>query len=272
MSARFCSFCGKPLPTVGTFCPFCGAARPDVALAPPSAAPPPATYGPLPELGLPSPAAPAVDRVALNRVQLAAIMGLTGAAFSIVATSVGYLVQPAPISTASGLTFLFPWFEFVLLGAVTALALVEILLFRWAFRGLSRLDRTFLTPASLTLLALGGLLGTLVALALVIYAGLNFAPCSSSSLSPGAPVCGPSPLFWVGFALAGAAAIVLLVGYVGMLVGVWRLGKRYNDGRFRFGAILLLLPFLGVAGAVLILLGARNALREAESPGFFSRA
>jgi hypothetical protein len=169
------------------------------------------------------------------------------------------------------LTFVFPWFDSFLLGAAAALTLVEIFLFRRAFRDLSRNDRTFVTPASLTLLALGGLLITTVGATLVIYAGLNTAPCSSPGVSLGAPVCGPPAVFWVGIALAGAGAIVLLIGYIGMLIGVWRLGKRYHNDRFRIGAILLILPFLGVVGAALILVGTRNALRETESPGFFSR-
>lgn len=96
MTTRFCSFCGKPLPSTGTFCPSCGAAIP---VASPSAGPvgpiPGPAPGPFPMPGYgsvgvraaapsPSPASRAEDLRSLPWVEWAAMVGLLSAVISIV--------------------------------------------------------------------------------------------------------------------------------------------------------------------------------------------
>ncbi len=64
------------------------------------------------------------------------------------------------------------------------------------------------------------------------------------------------------------AAIVLFAGYIGLLVGIWRLGSRYSEWMFKVGAIFLLIPFLNVAGAVFVLIAARES--GGKKPGAFA--
>jgi hypothetical protein len=53
-------------------------------------------------------------------------------------------------------------------------------------------------------------------------------------------------------------AIVLLIGAIGLLIGIWRLGTRYQEGLLKVAAILLILPVLNIVGFVLILVASRS--------------
>jgi hypothetical protein len=64
------------------------------------------------------------------------------------------------------------------------------------------------------------------------------------------------------------AAIALFVGYIGLLVGIWRLGTRYGEWMFKVGALFLIFPFLNVAGTIFILIAARES--GGKTPGAFS--
>ena len=68
-------------------------------------------------------------------------------------------------------------------------------------------------------------------------------------------------------AVMGITAIIILVGYIGLLIGIWRLGSRYSSDGFKVGAVLLIFPVLSVAGAILILVSARNARARIEMAG-----
>jgi hypothetical protein len=142
----------------------------------------------------------------------------------------------------------------VLLVASIALALVELWLYREAFRELSPYDAGFSTPRTLALLAIIGL-----ALLVVGFAGLfavidQAINCAGGSSISSSCINLGEVLGLLG--LIGVSAIIALVGFIGVLIGIWRLGTRYNEGLFKAGAILLI--FIGFVGAILILIAARS--------------
>jgi hypothetical protein len=285
MATRFCAFCGQPVAPNGRFCSACGAAVGGTAPPPSPAGTPPSYVATGPAAYTPyRPSYPADqgsliasgggDRLALSNVFLAAILGLVGVVLSyseLFTTSVTASFTGAT-TTSTGGSFTLDMTELYVLvalgGAGVVLALIELWLYRQAFRTLARDDSRFSTPASLTLLALVALLVIIVvaiALVGVVYQAIICAgpgnPITSACINAGS-VLGL-------IVIIGVAAIVLLVGYIGLLIGIWRLGTRYGEDMFKVGAILLIIPLLNVVGLILILVAtnsARGRLRAGSSP------
>lgn len=275
MGARYCSYCGRPVAPNANFCASCGAPVAGAAPTPaPTGAPltfsvppppPPTSYYPSYPVAPrgPSPASAALDRSALSQVYLAAILGLVGAILSVVslfATPAFSFVSTT--TTSSGTSVSLDMTGLYLVVAVGAagfiLGILELWLYREAFRTLASQDDRFSTPASLTLMAL-------IAVFLLAAALLGLvAVVSQAIVCAGSGNAITSSCINVGAALAVLAAIailgiVLLVGYIGFLIGVWRLGTRYSDGMFKAAAILLIIPILNVVGTILILIASHSA-------------
>jgi len=220
---------------------------------------------------------PAAEQVALSNVGWAAILGLVGALISVVELAFTPAFSFVTVSTnPSGSTSLSvnqtALALVVVLAAVgIALVVAELLLYRRAFVALRNLDERFSTPATLTLLALVGigilflaLLGILSALSQAITCSGQGNPISSSCLDTGT-------LLGL-LAVLGVAGIVAFVGFIGLLIGIWRLGTRYDETMFKVGAILLIFPVLNLVALILILLAARSArghLHGTSSPAPF---
>lgn len=274
MATRFCPYCGRPVAPNANFCPSCGAALGGAGPtpgAPPGAppgyfvpvSPPPTAYPP----GYPLPPGTPVgsseaDRWALSSVGLAALLGLIGAVLSFVGE---LLVTPVVsiVSTSSGgssvsvdLTALYLLAALGVVGFV--FVLIEIWLYRRAFHALSPQDSRFSTPAKLALLAFITLLVAAVLLIALLGAIYQSVVCAGS----GNPITGACINGGEILALAGVLGIVsilALVGYIGVLIGIWRLGTRYREGMFKVGAVLLIIPLLNIIGLILILIAARSA-------------
>ncbi|MGA7649177.1 MAG: DUF973 family protein [Thermoplasmata archaeon] len=213
-----------------------------------------------------------VDRVALSNVTLAAIMGLAGVVLSLLAlldTPAFSLIGVTTVGSGTSLSV--NTSGLYLLGAVggggIAFTLLELWFYRRAFRTLARQDRRFSTPTTLVWLAMVAvviIVAAVVALLVVLYDAI---------LCAGAGYVLTSRCLNVGelLALAGIvaiAAIVLLAGYIGLLIGIWRLGTRYGEWMFKVGAIFMIIPFLNVAGTIFILIAARES--SGKTPRAFS--
>jgi Protein of unknown function (DUF973) len=211
---------------------------------------------------------------ALSKVSLAAALGLIGAILSFVelfatpATSLsGSTVNGSPTFVLSVETLYF-------IGAVAGIGLVfglvELLFYRQAFATLAAVDPRFSTPSSLVLAAMVGLVIVVLAgvgLFVVVYQAILCAgagsPITSTCLDAG------TLLGLVG--LLVVAALIVFVGYIGLLVGIWRLGTRYDESLFKVGAVLLIIPVLNLVGLILIIVAARAARNKAgRAPGAIS--
>lgn len=256
MSTAFCERCGAPRNPGAAFCGGCGA--PFAAAAPPL---PPGTYPPgFQRLGGDAPGSGTADDVrALRSVAWAALVALIGAVVSLVVLFTGGLSLSVGASSG-GSTSSLPggsalWLELGVVVVADAFVLVEVGLFRSAFRTLAARDARFRTPASLALVLLIALVLLVPLYAWTIVLIASVLSCTGTATS--------IPASCISSALLGAAlllivvAIAALVGYVGLLVGIWRLGGRFADSRFKIGAVLLIFPLLNLVGAILILLAAR---------------
>jgi len=265
---RFCAGCGQPLsPEVG-FCSRCG--RPSSFASAPSL-PGAETTGPLPSPGRfpgpngrppagfgPFPPSPSRDREALGWVHWASVVALVGSV-----ESIAWVVWDAVQSSGSGPAWGL-WFTSVgqvelaacfLVAVGFAFGLVEFVFLRRAFVALRSVEPRFGSPATSATVALVAL--PIVALgAALVLAGLA-RTLSCSNIPSGVDcVATSSPAFLAGAGLVFLGGITLVIGALGVLIGVWRLGTRYSESRFQVGAILLLVPFLAPVGWVVILLGA----------------
>ncbi len=284
MATRFCSSCGRPLVTGAAFCPNCGAA---VAPGPTptggatvagAAGGVPFAYAPAPAgnypgtvmAGLPNgptPASRSNDLSALSAANLAAILALIAAVVSfldLTAGRIGTALTVAPGGTTStSVTLPDPRLLAVLLIAGAAFLIAELLLWRVGFRHLAHVDPRFGSPATLALVAIVGFVVVWVGVALLLN-GLYSAVACAGSGGPLTVSCLNTSTFWIGLALVVIGAIAALVGEIGVLIGIWRLGTRYDDPLFKAAAILTLIPILSIVAAILILVGVHNARERVQ--------
>lgn len=275
----FCSFCGGPLPAAGTFCPSCGAAVPGAAGAsgppppppgfPPGAPPPPGYGSPYGSVfpPVPTPASRTADRRSLTFAEVAAVLfivsGLVGAVVEFSGRLSGLLT---PVTTPSGTTISLPspWIWIGYLGGLTAVDLVVLLLLRTSFHDLVPFDRNFSSPSTLSLVAIFAIVIVMVGTALLLV-GLYQAVSCVGTGQPLTRGCVFSGAFIAGLALLAVGAIAALVGFIGVLMGIWRLGTRYSEGLLKVAAVLLIFPVLNIVGAILMLVGTRSALQRVEA-------
>ncbi|MGI0156812.1 MAG: DUF973 family protein [Thermoplasmata archaeon] len=222
--------------------------------------------------GAPTGASRESDARALSHVTVAAILALVGAIAGLVGVFDTSVIAELTASTGTpGTSFalsLSALYLLVILAGVGVLfGILELVFYRLAFHALTPHDRRFSTPGTLVLLALVAIVIIVAAGAVILYQFYQGVLCAgagnlvtSNCLSTG------TLLDMVG--IIGAAAILALIGWIGLLVGIWRLGSRYNDSMFKVAAVLLVFPVLNLVAVVLILVAARSARGKLESsPG-----
>ncbi|MCI4362964.1 MAG: DUF973 family protein [Thermoplasmata archaeon] len=218
------------------------------------------------------------DAAALSRIELGGALGILGALFGwgylavSSATSLGSTTLTTSSSGAPKISVSTGGVELLLaLAAVSALLeVVQLVYLLGAFRELREFDDGFETPSKLVWLALIGLPLLLLAVALLLTDALSLAQCVNA-LPPGGSAqasCSGQLGSLVGatglFLLAG---VLSLIGWIALLLGVWRLGAHFNESNFRAAAILLIIPFLSVVGFVLIWYSSRRLGQRRARPG-----
>ena len=161
----------------------------------------------------------------------------------------------------------------VVIVVMFAIGLIAVFLLLSALRRLSRLDSpSFSTPATLTILLLAG----------VVIAGIGLIPLFwilSSLLSK--IVQNPTTYTFAGGQvtdLIAAVALVLIGGILsiigvigGEILGLWRVGTRYDSTAIKISAIFIVIPYLSWVGPILLLVGAldvKNKLGRQSRPQF----
>jgi hypothetical protein len=214
-----------------------------------------------------APAAPAygsaqfaADTKALRKLNIFAIILLVGSAVGIITTVVSFTfglyssfrIAPTGSTPTSVSAFL------VVYGAITAVgatvSIVALLELRSALKSLAGIDKAhFELPAKLTLLLiltepvlLLGVFGFLYAI--VALSGTGSFPTSAIVY------------LLVGLLLEGVGGIAAIAGTIGgAILGMWRMGERYGESPMQVSAILYIIPFLQIVGAILLLIGVNSA-------------
>jgi hypothetical protein len=203
------------------------------------------------------------DVAGLRAIRVAAILALVGSILGLVSSGLtnrlagtGSLPYVAPLGLSAfrgNLGF------FAALGALSAVGLIltaiEFGYYRSGFATLRPVDSRFASTPSFALLALIGLI--LVVVWLLVLVGTVGVCAGTGSTVRGAcfgPIVGAA-------AVVVAGAIAFIVGAIGVLVGIWRLGVRYNDSLFKVAAVLFIFPFLGLIAAILMIV-ATSSIEE----------
>lgn len=147
------------------------------------------------------------------------------------------------------------------LGSLTvlgaALSAAAIYCARQGFVRLRSEDPRFSTPATLALLAIVGILVLVLGLAVLFSSVAALLQCAGGT-TPVPARCVNVGALLGGVALLFVGAVLGLIGLIGTVLGLWRLGDRYDNSLLKAGAVLWIFPILNLVGVLLILL----ALRE----------
>ena len=269
MAAQHCPNCGAPLIPQSTVCSTCGALLTEWNTltgrgSAPSPPQDPWRIPGYPDSVGPTPESQAADRHALSDLSGAALCAMVAFAISAIAVAltpalavVTGATSPAPNSGAlTGFAGLGPLFAALVLAVI--FSVVELALYRRAFRSLERFDVRFRAPGSFATLALVCAVVFAVLAILFVWAEVVRNSCAgvTSCLGVG------EVLLLLGPVLLLAALVV--VGFVGVVIGIWRAADHFGVEMFKPAAILLIL--IGIVGAVLLLLAVHWARQRTGPP------
>ena len=209
------------------------------------------------------------ERSALNKIMWFGIVQLIGlvAGWVVYFLAFGYVFSsaaslnlpqnptPAQVGTALGPVFQ----EFTLVIPVSlAINLAGVLLLLIGFREFNRFDSSrFSVPSKLIYLLAIGVIFAGGAVVLLFNGLPNLIAQAPTTGTPNATFMSAvgGLLLFVGFAFIGA--IIALIGLIGgEILGLWRVGSRYNDTVIKLGAIFVIIPLLNIVAPILILIGA----------------
>lgn len=173
---------------------------------------------------------------------------------------------PAQVSTALGALF---HGIALIVPVVIALELVGWAVLTLGLRDFGKVDRSeFSVPSTLMLLEIAG--GAVAAVG--VFLVLNSIP----SMIAQAPTTGSTPTtpffatigsFFAAFIVVVIGALLEVIGLVGgQILGLWRVGSRYDEMVIKLGAIFVIVPVLGIVAPILVLVGAYQARGRLSQP------
>ncbi|MHB8567256.1 MAG: zinc ribbon domain-containing protein [Nitrososphaerales archaeon] len=247
----YCSSCGSEVRENTAYCSSCGNKL--VPISPPPYIPP----------GRFKPSFGDEDRFALRKLRRYAIILLITSIFE---TGWFVIIELDHDFMFSGQRVVFELNYFLLFtSAFIVSGIVGIylaILLRSIFKRLAGADLSFKSPATFQLVYIISLPFFLAGLIIFFY--------WLFSLVAQLPVSNPPPptLFLnLGYLVAGSILVSIvgiaeLVGEIGgQILGMWRIGTRYDDSAIKIAAILFVVPFASVASPILILLSV-NSLKK----------
>jgi hypothetical protein len=199
-------------------------------------------------------------------VSVAAVLGLVGALLSLVdlfGNPASSIISSTTSGSTTSISLNFAALDFLaaLGGVGFILGIVVLWYFLRTFRTLAPGDEEFKTPATLALLAIIAVVLAAVLTVALLAVLVQAITCAGNGNAISVSCINVNALLALAV-LVLILAIVAIAGAIGILLGIWRLGTRYDQSGFRIGAILLIFPFLNIVGYILILLAARTARRR----------
>lgn len=223
---------------------------------------------------LPAPASNGtVERDALEKVMWFGIIELAGLVCGWIGTSLfvgdalgnltpanlGQNPTPARISAALG-----PIFANIslLLPIVAIIQIAAVIVLIVAFRQLKGIDGSFSIPSTLSIVLLIGSVLTTAGGAPLFSQLPNLiaqVPTTTGTTLPTGFVTTLASVvvYFFLIAIGGILATIGLIG--GEVLGLWRVGSKYNETLLKLGAIFGIIPLLNIVAPVLVIVGARQA-------------
>jgi len=228
------------------------------------ATPPPqgsyAAYGtPQPGSGFPA------DKEGVTHLRIASLLGMITQLLFWIGTAIFYLIFTGIQNSTTSITgtstsipsWITPGTVYAAIGLMAGGLVIGIIVFVFfylGFRAIKRGSSDFGAPTTLMLIGLIGFLLVVVGLVVIIgtfISAVNSASSGSASIDLGALLGG--------IAAIGFGALLSLIGVIGLVLGNWRAGKRYDESTIRIGAILSILPYLSIVGYILLFVGYMHA-------------
>lgn len=209
------------------------------------------------------------EKSALGRVQWFAILQVVGLAAGWVAgiylysqvfaniANLNLQPNPTPAQVASALGPLFQSIVYIV--PISALiGLFGMVLLTSGFRGLSKVDSRFSVPSIFMIILVVGFV--LVIAGVVPFVSNIPALIAQVPTTPGnQPSAALTALITslLGYlALIFLGGILALIGLIGgMILGLWRVGSKYDETVVKLGAIFVIIPLLNIVAPILILAG-----------------
>lgn len=150
------------------------------------------------------------------------------------------------------------------------IGIVAFILYRSAFGTLAQNSENFGGPRTLSTIGLVGYIMLLLGFLLFIVALLTAISCANSNSGTGTvgydnciTAIGGEALG--GIALLGLGALLAFIGWIGLILGCYRAGDRYDETTLKIGGILYIIPFASMIAPILVFIGASSAVRKIES-------
>ncbi|MDA4119253.1 MAG: DUF973 family protein [Thaumarchaeota archaeon] len=157
----------------------------------------------------------------------------------------------------------------LLIPVYIAVGLVAAFVLTLGFRDMSKVDRSkFSVPWTLMLLLM---IGTALA-GVSVYLIFNSIPAiiAQAPRTSGTPsaaffsVIGSLFLAGLVAAIGGLLALIGLIG--GQILGLWRVGSKYDETLLKLGAIFVIIPLLNIVAPFLVLIGAYQVKGRLDRP------
>jgi hypothetical protein len=274
----FCPYCGHALEANAAYCPACGQ-RVVAAQGAPSTPSAPPYPGSPPNLGPPPSIYGEADKQALGRLWIASLIFL---ASFVISYAVDFalnpfralvFVTPSTTGTAPNISFSPAFYTYLEASlAIGAITEIVVLLLVWScFRKLGSVDRShFRIPSILTLVLLVGLPLALIG-ASAIFSSLPalinavHQQQASGAATPNLPTSALGSML-SGLGLIGLGGLIALIGLIGgIMLGLWRVGARYDSTLIKISAILIIIPILDIVVPFLMVIGVWQSRKKLSS-------
>ena len=228
---KFCHNCGAKIDKSSIICPACGASQ--------TGAP---GFGSVRDEQAITVTVTGKDLAGLKQIRNASLVSIIGIILSLAGLGTVeklLLSGMTSRSPASAVSLIF------LVGLIGGLiGLISIVLYRSAFGMLRNVDvRRFDTPNNFTTVFIVGFVLFIIAM-LFLLGGID---AKSISLTVGSLI------------IIIISALLLILGDVGVIIlGLWRVGDRYDITAIGIGAIFYIIPYFDVLAPILVFIGAHS--------------
>ncbi|MCI4372091.1 MAG: DUF973 family protein [Thermoplasmata archaeon] len=148
----------------------------------------------------------------------------------------------------------------IVLGGLLILA--SIVLYLISFNTFRKVSPGFGGPVTLVILGLIGVLFIVLGFALVLSDFYRAVACAAAGASSScldlAQLAGAVLTIFLGFILA-------VLGWIGLVLGLYRIGKRYGSTITIVGAILTIIPFAGLVAPILVIIGTHQSVHQLQA-------
>ena len=148
----------------------------------------------------------------------------------------------------------------IILGAI--LIFVSMILYTISFSSMKRAAPGFGAPFGLAIVGLIGALLIVTGIGVALLSVLSAVSCAASNAGGHVGGCLSVSALLGGVAAVGLGALLAFIGWIGILIGVYRIGSRYNSTITKVGAILYIIPFVSVVGPILVFVGLQGIVQN----------